>query len=65
MPAIVVAAMYEFVTVDKPEVLREPLLKLMHDNGVHGTLLLTKEGINGTVAGSRGGKSENTHVSHR
>ena len=53
MPPIVVAAMYQFVTVDKPEVLREPLLKLMHDNGLRGTLLLAKEGINGTVAGSR------------
>lgn len=53
MPPIVVAAMYQFVTVDKPEVLREPLLAFMHDNGLHGTLLLAKEGINGTVAGSR------------
>jgi UPF0176 protein len=55
MSAIVVAAMYQFVTVDKPGVLREPLLKLMHDQGLHGTLLLAKEGINGTVAGSREG----------
>jgi UPF0176 protein len=55
MSAIVVAAMYQFVTVDKPGVLREPLLKMMHDHGLHGTLLLAKEGINGTVAGSREG----------
>jgi UPF0176 protein len=55
MSAIVVAAMYQFVTVDKPGVSREPLLKLMHDHGLHGTLLLAKEGINGTVAGSREG----------
>ena len=53
MSPIVVAAMYQFVTVDKPEVLREPLLALMHENELHGTLLLATEGINGTVAGSR------------
>jgi len=55
MPPIVVAAMYQFVSVDKPEVLREPLLELMHVTGVYGTLLLAKEGINGTIAGSREG----------
>jgi len=53
MPPIVIAAMYQFVTVDNPGVLREPLLEFMHDNGLHGTLLLATEGINGTVAGSR------------
>ena len=55
MSPVVVAAMYQFVTVDNPGVIREPLLALMHDNGLHGTLLLAKEGINGTVAGSREG----------
>ncbi|MDR5899245.1 rhodanese-related sulfurtransferase [Halomonas vilamensis] len=52
---IVVAAMYKFVTLDDFEALREPLRQTMLDNGVKGTLLLAKEGINGTVAGSRTG----------
>jgi len=50
---IVVAALYRFVTLtDYPE-LREPLLQVMLDNGIKGTLLLAEEGINGTVSGSR------------
>ena len=55
MSSIVVAAMYQFVTLDDHEALREPLLDVMQSNDVHGTLLLAKEGINGTVAGSREG----------
>ena len=53
MSHIVVCAMYKFVTLDDYESIRQPLLKLMLDNEVRGTLLLAKEGINGTVAGSR------------
>jgi len=51
--SIVVAAMYQFVSVDDHEALQAPLLKVMQDNDVHGTLLLAQEGINGTVAGTR------------
>ena len=54
-PPIVVAALYKFVTLNDFETLREPLRNTMLDNGVKGTLLLAKEGINGTVAGSRAG----------
>lgn len=53
--AIVIAALYRFVKIDDFESLRQPLLKIMLDNGVRGTLLLAAEGINGTVAGPRGG----------
>ena len=50
---IVVAALYKFVTLADYTDLREPLLQVMLDNGIKGTLLLAEEGINGTVSGSR------------
>lgn len=52
---IIIAALYRFVQLDNFESLRQPLLQLMLDNQVRGTLLLAAEGINGTVAGSRQG----------
>ena len=52
---IVVCALYKFVTLNDFEDKRQPLLDLMLENQVRGTLLLAKEGINGTVAGSREG----------
>ncbi|MGB0662464.1 MAG: rhodanese-related sulfurtransferase [Pontibacterium sp.] len=53
MSNVVVCALYKFVTLDHFESIREPLLKVMEDSGIKGTLLLAKEGINGTVAGSQ------------
>lgn len=53
MSKIVVSALYKFVTLEDFEEIKEPLLKVMLDNDVRGTLLLAKEGINGTVAGTR------------
>jgi len=55
MSQIVVCAMYKFVTLENYWHLRQPLHRVMEDNGVRGTLLLAVEGINGTVAGSREG----------
>ncbi|WP_148252451.1 oxygen-dependent tRNA uridine(34) hydroxylase TrhO [Aidingimonas lacisalsi] len=52
-PRIVVVALYKFVTLEDYEALREPLRQVMLDHGVKGTLLLAREGINGTVAGTR------------
>ena len=52
MSTYVVSALYKFVTLEDYEVLRAPLLKIMEDNMVRGTLLLAKEGINGTIAGT-------------
>lgn len=49
----VVCALYKFVTLDDYEALREPLLNLLLTRQIRGTLLLAREGINGTVAGSR------------
>ncbi|MEH6549754.1 MAG: rhodanese-related sulfurtransferase [Pseudomonadales bacterium] len=50
---IVVAAMYHFATLEDFQQLQAPLLSLMKDLNIRGTLLLAREGINGTVAGSR------------
>ncbi|WP_323846976.1 rhodanese-related sulfurtransferase [Microbulbifer magnicolonia] len=55
MNQTVVCALYKFVTLDDFESLREPLLNVMLKSRVRGTLLLAREGINGTVAGSREG----------
>ena len=52
---IVVCALYQFVTLEDFEALQAPLLKVMTDHGVKGTLLLATEGINGTIAGTRVG----------
>jgi UPF0176 protein len=53
MSQVVVCALYKFVTLPDYRQLRQPLLNLMNNHQVRGTLLLAKEGINGTVAGSR------------
>lgn len=55
MSEIVVSALYKFVVLDDFTVLRDPLVKLMAQHQVKGTLLLAKEGINGTIAGERAG----------
>ncbi len=53
MDMVVVAALYKFVTLDDYRALREPLLDACVTAGARGTLLLAREGINGTIAGSR------------
>ncbi|NCZ63190.1 MAG: rhodanese-related sulfurtransferase [Cellvibrionales bacterium] len=53
--SVVVAALYRFVALPDFEDLRQPLLDLMIDSEVKGTLLLASEGINGTIAGSCAG----------
>ena len=52
-----VAALYRFAPFDDPAALRQPLLELCAANRVMGTLLLAREGINGTIAGSEAGIS--------
>jgi len=49
----VVCALYKFVKLENYVEFRQPLLDVMLDNKICGTLLLAHEGINGTVAGSR------------
>lgn len=53
--SIVVAAMYRFVRLEDYQALRAPLHRALLDNQVKGTLLLAREGLNGTIAGSRQG----------
>lgn len=48
----VVCALYKFVEIKDFVELRQPLLDEMTDKEICGTLLLAREGINGTVAGS-------------
>jgi UPF0176 protein len=51
--SVVVAALYKFVELDNYKELREPLLDFCIEQGVKGSLLLAREGLNGTVSGSR------------
>ncbi|MFA6154532.1 rhodanese-related sulfurtransferase [Mesorhizobium sp.] len=50
--AIRVAALYRFARLDAFEALRAPLAAFCCGRGIKGTLLLAREGINGTVAGA-------------
>jgi UPF0176 protein len=53
--SVVVAALYQFARFPEFASWREPLLELMLEQQVRGTLLLAAEGINGTIAGPRRG----------
>jgi len=56
-PTILVAALYHFVLLEDFESLRDPLLKIAEEHDIKGTLLLAREGINGTISGSPEGIS--------
>ncbi|AAV83183.1 rhodanese-related sulfurtransferase [Idiomarina loihiensis] len=47
------AALYKFVELNDYKELREPLYQTLIANDVKGTLLLAREGINGTICGTR------------
>lgn len=49
---IAVAALYKFTPFADPDALRSPLLATCEALGIKGTLLLAREGINGTIAGT-------------
>ena len=49
----VVCALYKFVILEDFEAIRPALLELMLKHEVRGTLLLAREGINGTISGNR------------
>lgn len=53
MNQVVVSALYKFVTLNHYQTLKSPLLHFMKNQGIRGTILLAKEGINGTVSGSQ------------
>lgn len=50
-----VAALYHFTSFSDPAALRGPLLATCEAAGIRGTLLLAREGINGTIAGDAAG----------
>ncbi|MFY9209831.1 MAG: rhodanese-related sulfurtransferase [Aestuariivita sp.] len=52
-----IAALYHFTRFDEPKALQAPLAQLCCAAGVKGTLLLAREGINGTIAGPPDGVS--------
>lgn len=52
---LTVAALYHFTRFDDPAALRGPLLACAQRHRVKGSLLLAREGINGTIAGRRAG----------
>jgi len=47
-----VAALYKFAPFEDREAKRHALIALCDANGIKGTLLIAREGINGTIAGS-------------
>lgn len=52
MPTILTAAFYKFVELQDFAARKAPLLECCERHGVKGTILLAKEGVNGTIAGS-------------
>jgi UPF0176 protein len=50
---IAVAALYHFAPLADPAAVRDPLRALCEEHTLKGTLLLAREGINGTIAGPR------------
>lgn len=55
MSNIVVAAFYKFAALPDFKVHQAPLHDVAIDADVRGTILLASEGVNGTIAGPRGG----------
>jgi UPF0176 protein len=51
----IIAALYHFTQFDDPAALKPALLELCLAQDVSGSLLLAREGVNGTIAGPRAG----------
>ena len=51
MDKYLVTALYHFVNVDNYQDFQQPILNFCKTHNIKGTLLLAKEGINGTVSG--------------
>jgi UPF0176 protein len=50
-----IAALYQFSRFDAPDAIKPALVALGKIHGISGTLLLAREGINGTIAGPQAG----------
>jgi len=55
MSRFLVAALYKFVRLEDFEDIQPKLLEVCKANDVMGTILLAREGINGTIAGPQAG----------
>ncbi len=55
MSKYIVCALYRFVSLPQYKEIQPPLQAKMIENQVKGTVLLAKEGVNGTISGSRSG----------
>lgn len=54
---ICVAALYHFTTFEDRNAIRDALVAACEAHGIRGTLLVAREGLNGTIAGSDAGIS--------
>ncbi len=54
-PEIHVATLYRFAQIADPQAVCGPLREICEASDVRGTLILAREGINGTIAGTRAG----------
>lgn len=55
MNEYVIAAFYRFTSISDYELLKQPLLHVMKDHDIKGTIILASEGVNGTFCGKRAG----------
>jgi UPF0176 protein len=53
IPQFLVCALYKFAELDNFATLQKPLLDFLKQHDIKGTLLLAREGINGTVTGTQ------------
>ena len=51
----ILAALYHFTPFEDPAAMQGPLQDVCRENGISGSLLIAREGINGTIAGHRAG----------
>ncbi|MGZ3305101.1 MAG: oxygen-dependent tRNA uridine(34) hydroxylase TrhO [Asticcacaulis sp.] len=52
-PPFVIAAFYHFFDFPQFEAMREPLLERLQSAGIKGSLLISREGVNSTISGTR------------
>lgn len=50
-----IAALYHFAKIEKLEEKKNSVLEMCRSHGIRGTIILAKEGVNGTISGSHDG----------
>ncbi|MEK6733541.1 MAG: rhodanese-related sulfurtransferase [Pseudomonadota bacterium] len=55
MNQVIITTFYHFINLPNYESLKEPLLNFCKDNGLKGTILVAREGVNSTISGTRDG----------